>query len=80
MTKQETNARRGLRYRSAFLEAITPADIKATVKAMVERAKSGDVPAARLLFDRVIGPDHLREWPTEAGVEADDFLTRISGR
>lgn len=42
-------------HRQALLEAITPADVKAVVQALVDAAKGGDVQAAKVLFDRVFG-------------------------
>lgn len=44
------------RLRSAMLGAVTTADMASIVKALVSKAKAGDVLAARLLFDRLLGP------------------------
>jgi hypothetical protein len=41
--------------RSALLDAVTPDDLRAVVAALVDRAKGGDVAAARELLDRAIG-------------------------
>ena len=43
------------RLRSALLDAITPDDMRAIVAALIEKARSGDVHAASVLFDRVLG-------------------------
>jgi hypothetical protein len=44
------------KLKSALLDAVSAADIKSVVKQLVKSAKDGDVQAAKLLFDRVIGP------------------------
>jgi ribosomal protein L17 len=54
------------RLRSALLNAVTEEDIRQVVSALIGKAKSGDVHAARILFDRVLGK------PIEA-----DLLSRI---
>ncbi len=41
--------------RSALLDAVTPEDIADAVRALIERAKAGDVAAIRELLDRCIG-------------------------
>lgn len=41
--------------RSALLEAVTPADVKAIVLALIVQAKTGNVPAAKEVLDRVLG-------------------------
>jgi hypothetical protein len=43
------------RLRSALLKAVTAKDIEAVAKALIEKAKSGDVPAIRELLDRILG-------------------------
>ena len=43
------------RLRSAILAAVTPEDIDAIVRAMVQRAKGGDMTATKELLDRAIG-------------------------
>jgi hypothetical protein len=49
------HARRVARLRSALLRAVTPADLKAVLAALVKKAKRGDVAAARELLDRLFG-------------------------
>jgi hypothetical protein len=44
------------RLRSALLDAVTPADIRAVVKALLAQARGGDVPAIRELLQRLLGP------------------------
>lgn len=55
--------------REALIAAVTEADIKAVAKALVARAKAGEVAAARELLDRLLGKcrhaegqDGLTEW------------------
>jgi hypothetical protein len=38
-----------------MVASVTPADIRAVMASLVKEASSGDVAAAKLLFDRVIG-------------------------
>jgi len=40
---------------SALLDAVTEADIRAVAKALVKRARDGEVPAVRELLDRLLG-------------------------
>ena len=49
------HARRVGRLRSLLLEAVGEDDLKAIVAAMVERAKGGDLAAAREVLDRCVG-------------------------
>jgi hypothetical protein len=49
------NARRVGQWKRALTMAITPADIRAVVKKMIERALKGDVSAAKLILDRALG-------------------------
>lgn len=41
------------RFRGAFLAAVTPEEIAAVARKLLELALGGDVPAARLLLDRL---------------------------
>lgn len=52
--------------RAALLDAVTPADVRAIVSALVEQAKAGDVRAIREVLDRTLGK------PVEA-----DFVERL---
>ena len=49
------HAQRIAKLRAALIEAVTPADVRAVVKALVRKAKRGDVIAIRELLDRTIG-------------------------
>ncbi len=44
------------RLRRALLEAVSAADLRGVVRRLVAEAKKGDVSAAKLLFDRLLGP------------------------
>ena len=48
-------ARRTARLRSVLLDAVSDDDLDAIVRALVDRAKSGDVVAAREIFNRLVG-------------------------
>ena len=52
--------------RTALLAAITEKDIQDVIKALLKEAKKGNVPAARIILDRALGP-----------IEASDVLERI---
>ncbi len=51
-------ARRVAALRSALLETVTGDDIRELARALLESAKGGDVPAARLLLGYAIGAAH----------------------
>jgi len=42
--------------RTALLSEVTAEDVAAVVRALVDKAKSGDVAAARLLLPYIVGP------------------------
>jgi hypothetical protein len=48
-------ARRVADLRAALLESVTEQDIRAVARALVKRAKEGEVPAVRELLDRLLG-------------------------
>lgn len=50
------HARKVAQLRSALLRAVSPDDVQAVARKLVEQAKSGDVQAARVLLDRLFGP------------------------
>lgn len=49
-------AQRVGKLRNALLDAVTEDDLRGVIEALVEKAKGGDVAAARILFDRCLGP------------------------
>ena len=58
--------KRVARLRAALLKSVTPEDVQQVVVALVAKAKGGDVPAARELFQRLLGP-----------AEAVDMMERL---
>ncbi len=44
------------RLRVALLDAITPEDIQAIVKRLIQMAKKGSIAAAKIIFERGEGP------------------------
>lgn len=48
-------ARRTAALRSALLDAVTEKDIHAAVRALISKAKSGDIAAIRELLNRLLG-------------------------
>ena len=48
-------AKRVAELRSALLEAVGAEDVKHVVKALADKAKGGDVAAAKVLLDRLFG-------------------------
>jgi hypothetical protein len=55
----------------------TAEDVTAIAKALVDRAKAGDIGAARVLLDRLVGSGDLRGWPDEAQVRERELLGRL---
>ena len=47
--------RRVAELRAAILDAVTPADVIDVIRALVKAAKGGDVAAAKVFLDRVLG-------------------------
>ncbi len=69
-----TPARQAYAYRTAFLAGITPEDVQGIGAALLERAKAGDVQAARLILDRFLGNTPVAEWPSARALEFSDML------
>ncbi len=80
MTKSTSNARRALAFREAFLAGVAVEDVTAIARALVDRAKAGDLGAARWLLERLIGSEEIWRQPDEAQVSAkeNDWLTRLA--
>lgn len=57
--------------RAALLDAVTPDDLTAIIRRLVEAAKAGDVAAAKLVLDRLFGREPILAILT-AAVPADD--------
>jgi ribosomal protein L17 len=43
-------------FRSAIIDAVTEDDVREVVEAVVAEAKGGNLTAARILLDRLLGP------------------------
>jgi hypothetical protein len=73
-------ARRVQRLRVALLEAVSEEDVAAVARALVEKAKGGDVAAARVLLERVLGPAEAADIEGRlAELEADLAASRWKG-
>ena len=49
-------ARQVAEHRKALMDAVTPNDVKRVVRVLIDKALSGDIQAARILLDRLLGP------------------------
>lgn len=56
LAKGNPHAKRVARLRSALLKAVSPSDLRDVITALLTAAKGGDVPAARELLQRLLGP------------------------
>jgi len=56
LSKGNPLAKKVARLRAGLLEAVGPDDVAAVAKRLVALAKGGDVQAARVLLDRLLGP------------------------
>ena len=54
--KGNPHAAKVQKLRGGLLTAVSAADLKRVVKRLIEAATGGDVSAAKLLFDRLLGP------------------------
>ena len=73
-------ARRVARLRGLLLDAVSDDDLKAIVSAMVQKAKGGDLNAAREVLTRIIGkpadaPDPDRLDVDGMGIDLDAIVT-----
>lgn len=50
------NARRAQKLRTELMKSVRADDLKRIVKSLVNSAAAGDVAAAKLVLDRVLGP------------------------
>ncbi len=67
---------RAAELRRAFTEAITPEDIQVIASALVKSAKDGDIAAAKLIFDRVLGKaDPVRDEVTSR--DRENSISRL---
>ena len=49
-------SRKANQLRVALSKAVTVADVRAIAKKMIDLAKGGDIQAAKLVYDRALGP------------------------
>ncbi len=70
-------AQRAVAYRRAFLDAVTEDDVRAIGAALLERAKAGDLAAARLILDRVVGTAPAADWPSARAVEREEAFDQF---
>ena len=59
-------ARKVQALRVSLIDSVSPDDLAAVIRRLLREAKSGDVSAAKILFDRLLGP-----------IQAVDLLERI---
>ena len=52
------------KLRSALLDVVTKDDVKAIIKMLIDKAKSGDLAAAKLLLDRTCGKSFVDRLPS----------------
>lgn len=65
--KNNIMARKSQQLRVALARAVTVGDVRAVARKMIDMAKAGDVPAAKLVFDRLLGP--CLEWDIVERIE-----------
>jgi hypothetical protein len=58
----DTPRLRALDFQEAFLRTVTPEDVAAIGKTLLEMAKGGDLKAASLVLDRVLGTQSVLAW------------------
>jgi hypothetical protein len=76
LAKGNPAARRAQSLRFALLRAVKPSDLTQIVEKLIQLAIGGDVQAAKLVLDRVLGPlvpidieerltrlEQIKEWP-----------------
>ena len=65
------HAKRAQQYKAALHRELTAADLRAVVRAMIDKAKGGDTAAGRLVLDYAIGR------PRDRSDAADDYATPL---
>ncbi len=66
------------RLRIALIRAVTVSDLRDVVSKLLEQAKSGDLVAMRLLFDRVLGQPLTIPLPSPTMQETLDELNALT--
>lgn len=78
-TPAQSPAVRALAYRDGLLAAVTPEDITEIGRALVQRAKTGDPAAAKLVLDRLCGTQSVPAWETPEEIAGKDALRSMMG-
>ena len=65
---------RAVEFQQAFLQGVTPEDVKAIAETLLERAKCGDIQAARLVLERLIGSQPVRAWDSFDKAKRDAMM------
>jgi hypothetical protein len=78
VSPKTSNIRQAHVFQGAVLAGVTAEDVTEIVRAVVDRAKTGDLAAARVVLDYLIGPRGLRGWIDEVQInqkeEFDEFI------
>ena len=74
------HAQRAQQLRSALFKAVGPADLKKIIKAMIEAAIGGDVQAARLILDRVLGQPVAHDFEERLAQIEDRLVEEVDDR
>jgi len=53
--KGNPHAAKVARLRASMLKAVSPADVAAIIRRLVDAAKAGDIAAAKIIFERTLG-------------------------
>ncbi len=56
LAKGNPAAKRAQKLRLALMKAVKPSDLERIVAKLIDEAAAGDVQAAKLIMDRVLGP------------------------
>jgi len=77
-TPAQSPAVRAMAYRAGLLAAVTPEDITEIGRALVERAKTGDPAAVKLVLDRLCGTQSVPAWETAGEIAERDALRGLT--
>jgi len=54
-SKGNPQAAKVARLRAALLDAVKPSDMAAIIKSLIDKAKDGDIQAAKIILERTLG-------------------------